>query len=99
MGLRIGCNFETNSNMHYMCTFWFFFFFFFFFNAINRVTKYREKNVTSSVSLNIPGARADLPPLELFFDPLLVVITQLINFGAGIPINTSRVQVNYADAT
>ena len=32
-----------------------------------------------------PGARADLPPMELFFDPLLVVIMQLINVGAVIP--------------
>ena len=75
-----------------------FFFLFFFFFSINRVTK-----VTSSVSscsaLNSPGARADLPPLELFLDPLFVVIMQLINFGAIIPINTSRVQVNYPDAT
>ena len=72
--------------------FFFFFCFFFFFvkDAINRVTKYREKKVTSPVSscsaLNSPGARADLPPLELFLDPLLVVTMQLINFGAIIPI-------------
>ena len=64
-----------------------------------------EKKVTSSVlscsALNSPGAHADLPPLELFLHPLLVVIMQLINFGAIIPINrsTPRVQVNYPDAT
>ena len=57
------------------------------------------REMSSCSALNSPGARADLPPLEFFFDPLLVVIMQLINFGAVIPINTSRVQVNYPDAT
>ena len=76
----------------------------FFKDAINRVTKYREKNLPLLCHLavhllNSPGARADLPPVEVFLDPRLMVILQLINCGAIIPINTSRVQVNYPDAT
>ena len=49
------------------------------------------REMSSCSSLNSPGARADLPPR--------LVIMQLINVGAVIPINTSRVQVNYPDAT
>ena len=68
----------------------------------NKKKKKKEegaREMSSCSALNSPGARADLPPLELFFDPLFVVIMQLINVGAVIPINTSRVQVNYPDAT
>ena len=57
------------------------------------------REMSSCSALNSPDARADLPPLELFFDPLLVVIMQLVNVGSVIPIYTSRVQVNYPDAT
>ena len=57
------------------------------------------REMSSCSALNSPGARADLPTLELFFDPLFVVIMQLINVGAVISINTSRVQVNYPDST
>ena len=53
------------------------------------------QNVSSCSALNSHGARVGLSPLELFFDPLLMVIMQLINFGAVIPM----VQVNYPDAT
>ena len=64
-----------------------------------------EKKVTSSVSscsaLNSPGApvHAQICHPWSFSWILLVVIMQLINFGAIIPINTSRVQMNYPDAT